>query len=194
MLAVNLRGSGKHASLPTKVKDIFDELAPYMKRRRHVAFSVDEKERSLEGRHASGDSGLSEVDISVPQWPTDEIELVDTYAKKLHQMTRQQRLGFAKTLGEAVTTEGMACLYAERISSWRSPYVRSPVTQHVYDLAKKHWDSRDYEHGLWFSAKNPFGKWAGSRLGYRLAKRYFKKGFDLEQSLSAVSSDVRSIL
>lgn len=99
-------------------------------------------------------------------------------------MTRQQQLGFAKTLGEAIATEGLACLYAERISSWKSPFIRSPVTQHVYDMAKKDWGRGDYDHQQWFAAKDPFGRWAGSRLGYRLAKKYFKDGFDLEKSLT----------
>lgn len=77
MLAVNLRGSGRDATLPAKVQDIFDELAPFMKRDRQVAFTVDDKEGAIDGKHAAGTSRLSEVDISVPQWPADELEPVD---------------------------------------------------------------------------------------------------------------------
>lgn len=120
-------------------------------------------------------------------------EVVGTFAHELHHLVRMQRHGYGTSLGEALVTEGLACLYSEERAGWQAPWTKGSISQQTYDQARRDWSKKSYDHRQWFFT-GPLGKWVGYRLGYRLVKECFKEGFDLKKSLELRAKDVKPLL
>lgn len=191
--AVNLHNAKAIPSLPRKVKTIFDELAPFLKESRQVAYLRDIPEYAV-GPHLAGDAfHAQEIKIAAPAWPADTAEIVGTFAHELHHLARWQNGGYGATLGDALVSEGMACLYAEEKSGRSMPWTKGRISQQVYDQARRQWNERSYDHQAWFF-DGPLGKFVGYRLAYRLATKYFSADFDLARSLSTKKRDFKKFL
>lgn len=192
--SVNLHDKHSMATLPAAVSRIFEELAPFAKNKRQIAYIRDHQDLASR-RLRSNDHPNDEMFVSLPDWRTERRGIVDAFAEELHVLVRQQLVGAPRTLGDRLTAEAMARVYAERTSGVPPRWSRGSVSQQIYDRARSYWSKElnDTEAGLWFS-KSPLGAWVGYKLAYRLGTQFFADGFNLKRSLTAMPNELKSLL
>ena len=98
--------------------------------------------------------------------------LDETLFHEIHHCMRWRNPGYGQTLGEAMITEGLACLYEEQKTGKIPIYAKAELSDVQVDLAKKTINSTEYNHSNWFSGGGDIERWFGYSLGYRLCKEY----------------------
>lgn len=101
--------------------------------------------------------------------------LDETLFHEIHHCMRWRDPGYGKTLGEAMISEGMACLYEEQHSGSVPIYAKVNLNDDQIAKAKKLIDSKDYSHSEWFFGSKNIDKWFGYSYGYSICKEYSVK-------------------
>lgn len=193
--------SATEPKLPSKVKAVFDELSPYFPMDYLVVYARDIPDWVIIGKYSGGFVfSRHEIVVSLKGWKSHPAkDLVNTFAHELHHLTRwddkenEYGYGIKQTLGHAIIADGMACLYAELVSGMKVPWVEKRPSRRVYQEALKYWNDTETDYFEW-RVQGPLGKWVIYRLGYFLAKDYFKDGFDLKESTKVQPAKFTSLL
>lgn len=98
--------------------------------------------------------------------------IVETLFHEIHHCMRWRNPGYGEALGQALTTEGLACLYEEEKSGTTPIYAKVKLDDKQIELAKKILNSKDYDHGKWFFGSDDIDRWFGYSYGYQLCKKY----------------------
>ncbi|WP_375574432.1 DUF2268 domain-containing protein [Paracidovorax oryzae] len=102
-------------------------------------------------------------------------------AHELHHCARWAGPGYGNTLGEALVSEGLACLFESEFEGSGPPFYAhslSPVRlKAIAALARAHHDRTDYGHAQWFFGTQPdtLPRHAGYALGYAMAVRHSRR-------------------
>ena len=99
----------------------------------------------------------------------------ETLFHEIHHCMRWRNPGYGKTLGEAMITEGLACLYGEQHSGIAPIYAKISLDDDQITKAKKMINSKSYVHSEWFFGGKDIDRWFGYSLGYKLCKEYSLK-------------------
>lgn len=176
------------------VKEVFEKLAPFMKDDRQFIYIRDMPRLCIDGKYPGGNCyNRHEAMIALPNWEIDEKQLVSTVSHELHHMARWQNAGFGDSLGGSILSEGVATLYEELQSGWTPPWSQASFTQDVLTDALDNWENKNYNHNDWFFRSDK-GRWIGYTIGYQLAKKLYKNGFNLENSLNIRPNEVKEIV
>lgn len=116
------------------------------------------------------------VDPDHPSLRANEHNAIERmFAHELHHCARWDGPGYGKTLGDALTSEGLAGHFAQELyGAPPEPWECVPITvlrAHVADAAKA-WEQVDYDHSAWFFGTGPLPRWLGYSLGYQIVARY----------------------
>lgn len=193
--AVNVQGQAA-VKIPDGFGRVFKEIAPFLKKKRQVVHICDEPTAAI-SKTAPGGYAYSETFLSISpyRWPADQNRLTEALAHEIHHLARYQHGYWHTTLGGHLAMDGTACLFAERMTGIRVPWIRRRLSPESVSRAKKEWSDRRYDVNDWFTdPQGSMGRWAGYRLGYELAKRYFADGFDLRESVLMKPDALRPIL
>lgn len=106
-------------------------------------------------------------------------ELVRTLAHELNHSARWEKIGYGKTLLEALISEGLADCFDEEVTkgkpqAWSKALDEAQVKRFL-KLAEKEFDNKKYDHMKWFFGSGKFPNWTGYSLGYFLVKKYLEK-------------------
>lgn len=117
-----------------------------------------------------------------PQHPDFRSHLESVFrralAHELHHCARWSRPGYGQTLGEALISEGLACLFEVEVSDEYPPFYARALTREQLALllprAEKELASHSYNHAAWFLGDPDTGipRHAGYSIGYHLASKY----------------------
>lgn len=94
---------------------------------------------------------------------------------EIHHCMRWRDPGYGMTLGEALISEGLACLYEEQKTGNVPLYAEVNVNKKTKELAKKEINSNEYNHSDWFFGSKEIVRWFGYSYGYQLSKAYSEK-------------------
>jgi len=119
-------------------------------------------------------------------------------AHEVHHALRFGALGYGKTLGEALVSEGLAGhfsrqLYGNAPEPWEAPVAEDLTFLEALDTD---WANQQYDHRSWFYGLGNYPKWLGYRLGYRLVQTYLDRHpTESAASLAAANAeDFRPVL
>lgn len=98
--------------------------------------------------------------------------LVETLLHEIHHCMRWRNPGYGETLGEAMITEGLACLYEEEHSNKPPMYATIQLPNGQVEEAMEKLDANNYDHSRWFFGSEDIVKWFGYTYGYQLCKKY----------------------
>lgn len=101
--------------------------------------------------------------------------LNETLLHEIHHCMRWRNPGYGKTLGEAMISEGMACLYELQYSGKAPIYAKVRLKESQITKARIIINSKSYNHSKWFFGSKDVDRWFGYSYGYRLCKYYSKK-------------------
>lgn len=101
--------------------------------------------------------------------------LVETLLHEIHHCMRWRDPGYGETLGEAMISEGMACLYEEEYSGKPPIYATVDISTKEREHAKKLINDSSYDHSEWFFGTKNIPRWFGYTYGYQLCKEYAVK-------------------
>ncbi len=101
--------------------------------------------------------------------------LSDTLLHEIHHSMRWRKPGYGETLGEAMITEGLACLYEEQHSGNVPIFAKVTLKDNQITRAKKLLNSKGYDHSKWFYGSKNVDRWFGYSYGYELCKSYSDK-------------------
>lgn len=118
--------------------------------------------------------------------------LNETLFHEIHHCMRWRNPGYGQTLGEAMISEGMACLYEEQHSGKAPIYAKIRLKDSQIAEAKKIINSKNYIHSDWFFGSKDIDKWFGYSYGYKLCKDYSTKSDKKASEL--VNIDAKKIL
>lgn len=106
-----------------------------------------------------------------------EDHLVETLLHEMHHAMRWRSSGYGITLGEAMVSEGLACMYESVYRGTVPIYARTAIPQSQIDQAKKLLDTNDswLEHDRWFYGSDDIVRWFGYTYGYRICREYADK-------------------
>lgn len=110
----------------------------------------------------------------------------------LHEMQHAKRygsVGYGDTLGEAMITEGLACLLEEEYTLKKPIYANAQVDSKTLSKAKTELYAQDYDHDAWFYGMGDLPRWAGYSIGYQLCKEYASKTGKTSSELSDLRAD-----
>ncbi len=96
--------------------------------------------------------------------------LNETLFHEIHHCMRWRNPGYGETLGEAMISEGMACLYEEEHCGKAPIYAKISLEADQLTKAKKLINSKTYNHGEWFFGAKNIDRWFGYSLGYKICK------------------------
>lgn len=193
--AVNVQGRAA-PRIPREFGQVFREIAPLLKKKRQAVFMRDDSQAAI-SKTAPGGYAHSETFLSISpyRWPADGKQLVESLAHEIHHLARGQNGHWHTTLGGHLAMDGTACLFAERMTGIRVPWTRRRLSPESVVQAGKEWSNQRYDDYDWFlDPKGSMRRWAGYRLGYELAKRYFTDGFDLRESVLMKPDALRPVL
>jgi hypothetical protein len=194
IVLVNLSSKGPFNDIEKITTPVFSELAPFLTRKKQVMYIRDIPKYAIDGKYVGGNAYIDcEVQISTPVWPADAPQMTGSIAHELHHIARWQTVGYGKTLGEAITSEGFATVYAEIKSHLKVPWSEAVVSDELKHMALKEWDNRKYNHRDWFY-KNKLGTWTGYSIGYQLIRKKYGNKFDIRQSLYITSETLKELL
>jgi len=181
LLLVAVDRTGDDARVPPAVRAVWQQLAPWARHARHLAYVRDLPAQSIDGTWPGGFChDPQELMIALPSWAVDDADLVSTLAHEAHHMVRWGHRGVAETLGATLVSEGFACRFEEQFGP-TPPWATQQVTTDAVDhLLAREWDAREWDYaGIFFDG--PLGRWLGYTVGYRLATL---SGATLEASLT----------
>ena len=98
--------------------------------------------------------------------------LDETLFHEVHHCIRWRDPGYGKTLGEAMISEGLACLYEEQKSGSVPIYAKVKLDNKQIELARKTLNSKKYNHSEWFFGSGDIVRWFGYSYGYDACKKY----------------------
>jgi uncharacterized protein YjaZ len=98
--------------------------------------------------------------------------LVESLFHEAHHCMRWRNPGYGETLGEAMISEGLACLYEEEHGGLAPIYAKVDISQKEIESADKELNSTKYSHAEWFFGTGKIKRWFGYTYGYELCKRY----------------------
>ncbi|MGH7196358.1 MAG: DUF2268 domain-containing putative Zn-dependent protease [Candidatus Saccharimonadales bacterium] len=196
VVVVNFENDAINPEIFTSISDIFTEFTPYMHDNLQVLYVRDSKAQSIDGELIGGNCyNRHELMVAVPRWPVDMQEFRATLYHELHHMARHQNVGYGKTLGGAVLSEGIATYYEEFKTDWSPPWGNATYSKKDVADAISMWDSEDYNHSEWFFSSER-GRWVGYALGVEIVRKLYSDTFDLKASLRVLPNDeqVKAIL
>jgi hypothetical protein len=95
-------------------------------------------------------------------------------AHELHHAMRWNACGYGETLGEAITSEGLADAFAEMLTGLAPPPWTAALDHEqlpgILAQANTELENPYYDHAEWFFGAGAVPRWAGYTLGYRLAR------------------------
>jgi uncharacterized protein YjaZ len=109
-----------------------------------------------------------------------EEELVAMLAHELHHCARWTRPGYGMTLGEALVSEGLACVFETGFRGGVPPFWARALDAAELDaveaIARRHLEDRQYDHRSWFFGAPERGlpRHAGYSLGFELVARHVR--------------------
>lgn len=120
--------------------------------------------------------------------------LDETLFHEIHHCMRWRDPGYGDTLGEAMVTEGLACLYEEQKTGSVPIYAKVKLDDKQIGMAKETMNSKDYDHSKWFSGGNAIDRWFGYSYGYNLCKNYSTKtGKEASELVKVPAQEVLSV-
>ena len=117
-------------------------------------------------------------------------DVASTLVHEFHHNMRWRRPGYGTTLGQALVSEGLACLYEEEYSGKVPIYAEVNLSPEQITRAQTLFDSKAYSHAEWFFGAEGIERWFGYTYGYQLAKNYSKKVGKTAAELVAVSANL----
>lgn len=110
-----------------------------------------------------------------------------------HHCMRWRDPGYGETLGEAMISEGLACLYEEEHGSRVPIYARVSLSKQEIESAEKEINSKKYNHAEWFFGTGKTARWFGYTRGYELCKLYSNtKGLSAADLVHVPASEILS--
>jgi uncharacterized protein YjaZ len=109
-----------------------------------------------------------------------EEELLAMLAHELHHCARWARPGYGATLGEALVSEGLACVFETGFRGGVPPFwaraLDAPALRDAEDRAREHLDDRRYDHRAWFFGAPDRGlpRHVGYSLGFEIVARHVR--------------------
>jgi len=144
----------------------------------------DLRDYSIDGKFPAGHTyNKHEIMIALPGWDCEREDIKSVLAHELHHLARWQKAGYGMKLGDVVFSEGLATLYEEEVSGKKPVWAKSKINKRIADKFLKEWDTEYYDHSEWFF-DGKMGRWIGYSIGYLIAKKIYKSGIDLKDSLS----------
>lgn len=98
--------------------------------------------------------------------------LIETLLHEIHHCMRWRAPGYGDSLGEAMITEGLACLYEEMHKGSTPMYAEVDITEEQIARSRSVLNSDQYDHSEWFFGSKDVPRWFGYTYGYRLCKKY----------------------
>jgi uncharacterized protein YjaZ len=102
-------------------------------------------------------------------------DMACTIVHEAHHCMRYRGPGYGRTLGEAMISEGLACLFEEEYSGKPPIYTQVKIKQSEIKEATKLLNSKSYNHSDWFFGSEKIQRWFGYTYGYQLSKAYSQK-------------------
>lgn len=116
--------------------------------------------------------------------------LFETLLHEIHHCMRWRNPGYGNTLGEAIISEGLACLY-EEMHRGRAPiYANVDISDEHIAQAKSVINDNSYDHNEWFYGSGNISKWFGYAYGYRLCKIYAEQNGTNAARMVSIDSDL----
>ncbi|HUA12973.1 MAG TPA: DUF2268 domain-containing putative Zn-dependent protease [Candidatus Sulfotelmatobacter sp.] len=119
-----------------------------------------------------------------------EKELILTILHEAHHCMRWRGPGYGKNLGEALVTEGLACLYEEEYSGKAPIYTKVEIKPEEIAAAREYLNDDKYVHKDWFFGSDKAQRWFGYTYGYSLVKTYAKKANKKASELVTIPADI----
>ncbi|HYF58486.1 MAG TPA: DUF2268 domain-containing putative Zn-dependent protease [Burkholderiaceae bacterium] len=125
-----------------------------------------------------------------------EEELLAMLAHELHHCARWLRPGYGTTLGEALVSEGLACVFETGFRGGVPPFwaraLDAKQLQHAEATARPHLAARQYDHRAWFFGAPERGlpRHLGYSLGYHLVARHMRSTGRSAAQLAQVPAEV----
>lgn len=117
--------------------------------------------------------------------------LNETLLHEAHHCMRWRNPGYDETLGEAMVSEGLACLYEQEYSGQIPIYAKVPLLKEQVNLAKEEMSSKTYDHSKWFYGSDKIVRWFGYTYGYQLCERYSRdKKLDAKSLVHVPASEI----
>lgn len=104
-----------------------------------------------------------------------QVGLEETLFHEIHHCMRWRDPGYGDTLGEAMISEGLACLYEEQKTGIVPIYAKVKLDESQIRLAKETIKSTEYSHSEWFFGAKEIDRWFGYSYGYMLCKEHSEK-------------------
>lgn len=107
-------------------------------------------------------------------------ELLAMLAHELHHCARWTRPGYGATLGEALVSEGLACVFETAFRGGVPPFwaraLDAPALDAVATLARPRLDDAAYDHRAWFGGAPEHGipRHTGYSLGFDIVARHMR--------------------
>lgn len=98
--------------------------------------------------------------------------LVETLLHEIHHCMRWRQPGYGESLGEAMVSEGLACLYEEMHRGEAPIYARIKIGDNHTAEAMSTLHKDTYDHSRWFYGSGDIPRWFGYTYGYQLCKKY----------------------
>jgi uncharacterized protein YjaZ len=92
-----------------------------------------------------------------------------------HHCMRWRNPGYGTTLGEALISEGLACLFEEEIGGVPPIYSQVQISAQDIDRARQSFHKKTFNHAEWFFGTKKMIRWFGYTYGYQLCKAYSLK-------------------
>ena len=118
-------------------------------------------------------------------------EILATLLHEAHHCIRWRSTGYGKSLGQAMVSEGLACLY-EQEHLGRAPIcVTDSLKNDQVEQAIRSFERQDYDHNEWFFGRESLDFWFGYALGYELCRQYSEKtGQTAAQLVNTPASEI----
>lgn len=103
------------------------------------------------------------------------VDIIETLIHESHHCLRMRTIGYGKTLGQTMISEGLATLAEEQYQNKTPIYAKVNIKDEEIFKASKTLKSKKYDHGVWFFGDGDIQRWFGYTYGYQLAKAYSQK-------------------
>jgi len=111
---------------------------------------------------------------------TIDVQVERILAHELHHCLRWRKVGYGKTLLEALITEGLADHFEIEVTGkspqpWDRALDGNRIEKYL-DLAKPEFNHKNYDHHAWFygSKTKSIPRWTGYTLGFHLVGKYLQ--------------------